>query len=227
MTSTFENQKSKGQRKAAEQLLKAVGFFLQPRVLHNFEGHVASTAEKNRITNQQLALKALRGASIYFLRNQPTIVFQRNGTCLCALNVTKRMLSFLHNLILLVLRGRPWALLQFSLAVARKLCLFMQNNLLCINPDVHEIPSHHRIRKEKCKKKIIAASIYEHSVSSTSKYECFRSDNVCSMFQKFGQTRCLPNRFLRLKKGHSTHIIYLLYKVGKKRFQKPLLVTNG
>ena len=62
---------------------------------------------------------------------------------------------FLHNLILLVLRlrGRPWALLQFSLAVARKLCLFMQNNLLCINPDVHEIPSHHRIRKEKCKKK--------------------------------------------------------------------------
>ena len=39
--------------------------------------------------------------------------------------------AFLHNLILLVLRGRPWALLQFSLAVARKLCLFMQNNLRC------------------------------------------------------------------------------------------------
>ena len=40
--------------------------------------------------------------------------------------------------------------------------------------------------RKNAEKKIIAASIYEHSVSSTSKYECFRSDNVCSMFQKFG-----------------------------------------
>ena len=93
--------------------------------------------------------------------------------------------AFLHNLILLVLRGRPWALLQFSLAVARKLCLlFMQNNLRCMNvPDVYMKLKYQTKGKMQ---KIIAASIF---VSSTSLYhECSRTivSNVCSTFQKFG-----------------------------------------